>query len=76
MNRHRSPPGRILPFGTAVKRLPAHPRYAQAPAGEVRLQERGGRRPVDVLQQVLQALPAVHGVPQRGEPTLDMKQDI
>ena len=29
---------------------------------------RGGRGAVDVLRQVLQALPAVHGVPQRGEP--------
>lgn len=75
-NRHRRPPGRVLPFGTVIKRPPAHPRHAQAPAGGVRLQERGGRCPVDVLQQALQALPAVHGVSERGEPTLEMKQDI
>lgn len=24
-NRHRRPPGQILPFGTAIKRVPAHP---------------------------------------------------
>lgn len=29
---------------------------------------RGGRDAVDVLRQVLQAPPAVHGVAQRGEP--------
>ena len=43
-------------------------RHAQAPARGVCRRVRGGRRAVDVLRQVLQALPPVHGVAQRGEP--------
>lgn len=41
LNNESAPPstGRILPFGTAVKRLPAHPRYARA---AMQSRERGG----------------------------------
>ena len=55
-------------LGTRPPRAREDRRHAQAPARGVCRRVRGGRRAVDVLRQVLQALPPVHGVAQRGEP--------